>query len=144
MARKKLTKAQKAKNKTAYKNIRKEYEKVKEKADISYIQFKRRTVARSKKDNISIKNAAKKEANTETFVNAAERSRANLLEGLKTKHREAYDQLKNLSRQRGKYQKIQTNLEWDKDRGGYILNADGHQYFINVSNSPEEIEIEEI
>lgn len=99
---KKLTKKQKAKNKSAYKAIRREYEKVKDKAPVSYIQFKRRVQARAKSDNITIKSAAKREARTETFLTAAERSRENILSGIKTKHREVYDEIKNLSRYSGK------------------------------------------
>lgn len=144
MARKKLSKTQKAKNKAAYKNIKKEYEKVKDKAPISYMQFKHRTLDRAKRDDISIKEAAKKEARTDTFWKAPERSRDNLLAGIKEKHREAYDELRNLSRSKGKFQSIKDNLVWDKDKKGYILNAEGKQYFIDVSNSPEEVNIMEI
>jgi hypothetical protein len=67
MARRKLSKTQKAKNKAAYKNIRKEYDKVKDKADVSYMQFKHRALSRAKRDNMSVKEAAKKEARTDTF-----------------------------------------------------------------------------
>lgn len=144
MARRKLTKTQKAKNQAAYKNIRKEYDKVKDKADVSYVQFKRRVNSRAAKDNISIKSAAKREARTETFLSAGERSRENLLAGLKEKHSEAYADLKNLSRSKGKFQSIKENLKWDKDRKGYILNAGNKQYFIDVTNSPEEVNITEI
>jgi coproporphyrinogen III oxidase-like Fe-S oxidoreductase len=144
MARRKLTKTQKARNKAAYKNIRKEYEKVKDKAPVSYVQFKRRVKSRAAKDNISIKEAAKKEARTETFFSAGERSRENLLTGIKEKHGAAYSELKNLSRSKGKFQSIKDNLTWDKDRKGYVLNAEGKQYFIDVTNSPEEVTITEI
>ena len=144
MARKKISKTQKAKNKAAYKNIRKEYDKVKEKANVSYIQFKRRVKSRAEKDNISIKEAAKKEAHTETFISAAERSRENLIDAIKDKHSEAYKKLKNASRSKGKFQSIKDNLSWDQKRNGYILNASGKKYFIDVTNSPEDVEIEEI
>ena len=110
---KKLTKKQKAKNKSAYKAIRREYEKVKDKAPISYIQFKRRVKARAKKDEMTIKSAAKREARTETFLSAAERSRENILSGIKTKHREVYDEIKNLNklnRDKGRFQSIKANL----------------------------------
>jgi hypothetical protein len=111
MARKRLSKAQKAKNKAANKAIRKEYNKVKDKApNVSYMQFKHRTQARAKRDDISLKEAAKKEARTETFLKAPERSRENLIEALKTKHREAYNELKNLSRNKGKFQSIKGNM----------------------------------
>ena len=95
---KKLSKTQKAKNKAAYKAIRREYEKVKAKAPVSYIQFKRRVKARAKSDNMTIKAAAKREARTETFLTAAERSRENILSGIKTKHREVYDEIRNLNK----------------------------------------------
>ena len=91
---KKLSKTQKAKNKAAYKAIRREYEKVKNKAPVSYIQFKRRVKARAKSNNTTIRSAAKREARTETFLSAAERSRENILSGIKTKHREVYDKIK--------------------------------------------------
>lgn len=144
MARKKLSKTQKAKNKAMYKNIRKEYNKVKDKANVSYVQFKNRTLSRAKADNMSVKVAAKREARTETFLSAGERSRENLLEAIKTKHAGAYSELKNLSRVKGKYQSIKDNLTWDKKRNGYILNAGNRRYFIDVSNSPEEVNVEEI
>lgn len=141
---KKLTKTQKAKNRAAYKNIRKEYDKVKDKADISYMQFKHRTLSRAERDNISIKAAAKREARTDTFWKAPERSRDNLLEGIKEKHREAYDELRNLSRSKGKYQSIKDNLVWDNSRRGYILNAGTKRYFIDITNSPEDVIITEV
>ena len=144
---KKLTKKQKAKNKSAYKAIRREYEKVKDKAPVSYIQFKRRVKARAKSDNMTNKAAAKREARTETFLTAAERSRENILSGIKTKHREVYDEIKNLNklnRDRGRFQSIKANLTWDTERKGYILNSNGTKYFIDVTNSPEDVKIAEI
>ncbi len=160
MARRKLSKTQKAKNKAKYKNIRKEYNKIKSnKYNISYIGFKQRVLGRAERDNISIKAAAKKEARTETFWNAADRSRDNLIEAIRTKHNEAYSELKNLSRyegetvrdnegniikRKGQFQAIKENLTWDKDKRGYILTAGNKQYFIDVSNSPEEVNITEI
>lgn len=158
MARK-LSKTQKARNKAAYKNIRKEYDKVKDNAPVSYIQFKRRVKSRAERDGISIKAAAKREARTETFLTAAERSRENLIEAIKEKHAEAYSELKNLSRYSGKtirdengkitkkagqFESIADNLTWDKERKGYVLNAGNKQYFIDVTNSPEDVIITEI
>lgn len=141
---KKLTKTQKAKNKAAYKNIRKEYDKVKDNAPVSYIQFKRRVKSRAERDNISIKAAAKREARTETFLSAAERSRENLIEAIKEKHAEAYSELRNLSRSKGKFQSIKDNLVWDNSRRGYILNAGTKRYFIDITNSPEDVIITEV
>jgi len=145
MARKKLSKTQKAKNKAMYKNIRKEYNKLKSNDyNISYVGFKQRVLSRAKADNMSVKAAAKREARTESFWKAPERSRENLLAGIREKHAEAYSELKNLSRVKGKYQSIKDNLTWDKKRNGYILTAGDKQYFIDVSNSPEEVNITEI
>lgn len=141
---KKLTKTQKAKNRAAYKNIRKEYDKVKDNAPVSYIQFKRRVKSRAERDGISIKVAAKREARTETFLTAAERSRENLIEAIKEKHAEAYSELRNLSRVKGKFQSIKDNLVWDNSRRGYILNAGTKRYFIDITNSPEDVIITEV
>lgn len=107
---KKLSKTQKAKNKAAYKAIRREYDKVKYSKEnykdgkmiIDYKGFKNRTLARAKKDKMTIRAAAKREARTQSFLTAAERSRENILSGIKTKHREVYDEIKNLSRYSGK------------------------------------------
>jgi hypothetical protein len=150
--RRKLTKAQKAKNKAAYKTIRKEFNKVKNNPEnydngkliVDYKGFKNRTLARAQRDNISVKQAAQKEARTESFKSAADRSRENLIESIKTKHRGEYEELKNLSRSKGKYQSIKDNLTWDKNKNGYVLNAGGKQYFIDITNSPEEVTIQEI
>ena len=159
---KKLTKTQKAKNKSAYKAIRREYEKVKDKAPVSYIQFKRRVQARAKSDNMTIKSAAKREARTETFLTAAERSRENILSGIKTKHREVYDEIRELNKlnrysgktirdengkitkRAGQFESISDNLKWDTERKGYIFNSNGTKYFIDVSNSPEDVKMTEI
>lgn len=164
---KKLSKTQKAKNKAAYKAIRREYEKVKYSKEnykdgkmiIDYKGFKNRTLARAKKDKMTIRAAAKREARTDSFLTAAERSRENLLSAFKTKHREVYDEIKNLSRYSGKtirdengritkkagqFESISGNLEWDKERKGYTLNSNGKKYFIDVSNSPEDVKLTEM
>ena len=118
---KKLSKTQKAKNKAAYKAIRREYEKVKNSKEnykdgkmiVDYKGFKNRTLARAKRDKMTIRAAAKREARTESFLSAAERSRENILSGIKTKHREVYDEIKNLNklnRDKGRFQSIKANL----------------------------------
>ena len=118
---KKLSKTQKAKNKAAYKAIRKAYDKVKYSKEnyqdgkmiIDYKGFKNRTLARAKRDKMTIRAAAKREARTESFLTAAERSRENILSGIKTKHREVYDEIRNLNklnRDRGRFQSIKSNL----------------------------------
>lgn len=156
----KLTKRQKARNKAKYNVIKRIFEKeVKPKSDLTYKQFKEnvkgqlnvkrkrdekeKQVADFTKDEI--KAAAIKESRTDTIWEPWERSRDNLLESLKEKHQDAYSELKNLSRgPGGKYQKIKANLEWDEKRNGYLLNADGKQYYIDITNSPEEVNIIEV
>ena len=130
---KKLSKAQKARNNWDNTNKR-----------ITYKQFKNRVLSKAKADNISIKEAIKKEANTETFVSAAERSRTNLINAIKEKHRESYDELRNLAREKGKFIKLKDNLEWDENYGTYVLRAGNSRYLIDVTNSPEEVFIREI
>lgn len=171
---KKLSKVIKAKNKAKYNEIKKVYNKeVKDKSDLTYMQFrnnvksllnikkkkyeKEKSITKFSKEEI--KNAAVKESRTDTIWEPWERSRDNLISGLKTKHHEAYDKLRNLNRYSGKtirdengkitkkagqFESIAGNLTWDKERKGYILNAGNKQYFIDVTNSPEEVNITEI
>lgn len=152
---KKLSKTQKAKNKAAYKAIRREYEKVKYSKEnykdgkmiIDYKGFKNRTLARAKKDKMTIRAAAKREARTDSFLTAAERSRENLLSAFKTKHREVYDEIKELNklnRDKGRFQSIKANLTWNTEKKGYVLNSNGTKYFIDVTNSPEEVKLTEM
>lgn len=144
--RKKLTIKQKAANKAKYNAIRKAYEKTKgittEGNKISYIQFKHRVEARAKADSLSIKDAAKKELNTRSFTTASELSRTNLLNAIKSKDPDKYKEIRYKSRnEKGKLTNIKGSLKWDKDRNGYVLND---KYFIDVSNSPEGIDIYDI
>ena len=172
---KKLSKAIKAKNKAKYNEIRKIYNKVvKDKSDLTYMQFRNnvkgllnikkkrneeeKSITKFSKEEI--KNAAIKESRTDTIWEPWERSRDNLMSGLKTKHPEAYDKLKNLgsrysgktirdengkiTKRTGQFQSITDNLTWDKERKGYILNAGDKKYFIDVSNSPETVSVVEL
>lgn len=144
--RKKLTKTQKRKNKTLYKRIRNAYDDVKYKnPDISYKQFKNRVMAQKEANpSISWKEAIKKETRTETFFTAAERSRENLINKLKSEFANEYKEIRNLSRtDTGKYKAL--TLVWDKDRNGYTFTGKGGKtYFIDITNSPEEVLVYEI
>lgn len=137
---KKLTRKQKQKNKTMYKVIRKYYEEAMSHPNaspISYIQFKRRVKAEMIRSDSDYKTAAKKTANTESFVSPAERSRFNLVEAIKEKFPGEYKELRNLSRnKKGQFTSIRDNLVWNNELKGYIL---GNKYFIDVTNSPEEV-----
>ena len=145
--RKKLSKTQKAKNARAYKQIRKEYDKLIEKfksldkeVPISYKGFKNRVLARKDAYGMKLKAAIKKEANTETFVSAGERGRANFVNMLKNDHPDAWKELRNLSRnERGQY--IKMDIKWNKEAKRYEVNG---KYYVDITNSPQEVIIEEI
>lgn len=169
----KLKKSTKTQNKVKYNQVRKAYDNIKNKRGLSYTQFKHRVKSRlnvkrkrgeketalykfSKKE---IAAAAKKEANTETFVSAAERSRENLVESMKTKFGDSYDRLRQLTRyegetihdesgkilkKSGQFEKMGSNLVWDQNKKGYTFLSGGKQYLIDISNSPEEINIIEV
>ena len=139
---KKLTKAQKARNRAKYNYIKRAWERTDK--SITYVQFKNRVLLRAEAKGISYKEATKKEMNTETFVSAGQRSRHNLIQAIKEKHDVEYKELRNLARDRGKYINIEDNLDWDEDYGQYVLRAGEHHYLIDVSNSPEEVYIREV
>lgn len=87
-----------------------------------------------------IKQAAKKVAHTEDFVSAAERSRENLLNSLKKDFNAEYNEIRNLSRdKKGRWKSI--DLAWDSARSGYTFTGRDQTFFIDVSNSPEEVHI---
>ena len=147
--RKRLTKAQKLKNKKKYEKIRKGYNEVKDKNElVTYKQFKNRVQAQMEANpSLNLKRAIKKVQNTETFISAAERSRTNLIEALKKDFREEYKKIRKLNGrdENRKYRKLE--LEWtehDKKWSYSFTGIDGVKYFIDVTNSPEEVLVYEI
>lgn len=145
MSRNRLTLRQKKKNEARYNKIRAGYNEVKDKnSDISYKQFKKRVEAQMEANpNYTLKEAIKKVQNTETFTTAAERSRENFISALKKDFADEYKQIRNLSRtETGKFKKVE--LEWIKygNKWGYsFVGVASLRYFIDVSNSPNEIRI---
>ena len=140
---KRLTKREKAINARKYKQIRKVWEKTNKAVD--YIHFKRTTLAKAVAGNLSIKEAAKKTANTEDFVSPAQRSRQNLINSFKENFKLEYDEIRKMSRNnKGEFISLKENLTWDKNLKGYTFNSGTATYFIDVSNSPESVEIYEI
>ena len=141
--RKKLTRTQKIKNEKKYQRIRKGFEQVKDKNTfITYKQFKNRVQAQMEVNpNLNLNKAIKKVQNTESFTSAAERSRTNLLEALKKDYNTEYKEIRNLSRdEKGHFKKLK--LDWTKngDKWGYsFVGLHGLTYFIDVTNSPEEV-----
>ncbi len=143
--KKRLSKAQKAKNKRAYKTIRKYYEIARSKMSeeqrrrITYIGFKHRVQATMIEKDLNVRKASEKVVNSEAFTTPAERSRVNLKEAIREEFKSDWEELRKLSRDKhGRFKKVEENLEWNKERGGYVL---GGEYFIDVSDSPKEIRI---
>lgn len=141
-----LTKKQKLANRRTYEAIRRGWNKTGgqdlEGHKITYKQFKNRVKLRMQMEDVNARVAVRKELNTETFVNPAERSRHNLVQGIKEEFRGTYKEMLKLSRDsRGRFVKVEENLTWDNERGGYIL---GGKYFIDVTNSPKDVQIYEI
>ena len=145
MSRIKLTVRQKKKNEVKYNKIRTGYNQVKDKnVDISYKQFKKRVEAQMEANpSYTLKEAIKKVQNSETFTTASERSRENFINALKKDFADEYKQIRNLSRtETGKFKKI--DLEWTKhgNKWGYsFVGVAALRYFIDVSNSPNEINV---
>lgn len=152
---KKLTKKERMTRKKNYDLIRKKYKQLdkegkiplvsiigsKEKKKMTYIQFKRRIKLRMESSDVNLKTALRKEANTETYTSAAERSRVNLIESLKEDFKGDYDKLRNLSREKGRFKALKENLEWSKEYNAYLV---GGRYLIDVTNSPEQVIITDI
>lgn len=135
----KLTKAQKAANARTYKAIRKAYNKVKGQSNITYVQFKHRVQARAKSEKLSYKEASNRESYFIEYKTSGERRKHGFTEAIKEKFKGDYNELRMLSRnKKGQFVGIRNNMAWDKDMNGYVL---GGKYFIDVSNSPEEIVI---
>ena len=120
--------------------------------EVSYETWKRRVRAKMRNDpryeGLDIYQAAKKYMNTEQYVTAAERSRTNLLEAMKGyaskrfEGKNMFQELQYLSKQKGKYgQSVfsKINLTWNKALRRYEFSALGVLYYIDVTNSPEDI-----
>lgn len=104
---------------------------------ITYRQFKHRVSARMKSENMTARQAALKERNTESFTTAAERSRYNLTESIKRDYPEAYQEMtrinKGLRNEKGQFTSLHNNLKWSKEYNTYVIG----DYIIDVSNSPK-------
>ncbi len=142
MARR-LTKAQKAKNRAEYNRIRRAYNKTDK--SITYVEFKRIVKSRAEAKNESIKEAAEKTAHSYLFTNADTVGKENILSSLKEKFRGTYDELRRKAGRFSKGQKLIDKLEWDDDRQAYILESStGDTYLIDISNSPEQATLIEL
>lgn len=131
-------------------------EKINRTHEVSYETWKRRIRAKMKNDpryeGLDIYQAAKKLMNTEEYVTAAERSRNNLFEAMKGyaskrfEGKNMYQELQYLSKRvnkQGKKVFDNINLTWNKNLRRYEFSALGILYYIDVTNSPEDIFIME-
>lgn len=120
--------------------------------EVGYNAWKKRIRDKMRSDpryeGLDIYQAAKKYMNTEQYVTAAERSRTNLLEAMKGyaskrfEGKNMYQELQYLSKQKGKYgQSVfsKINLTWNRALRRYEFSALGVLYYIDITNSPEDI-----
>ena len=150
MSRKRMTKTQKAKKQAEYKQIRKAWKKLvaeQEREGIidttTYKGFKNRVLAKQMVGSYNIRTAIRKTIMSEAYTPPAERSRANLLEAIKENFNDVYKQIQQLARdEKGRYKNLIKAMTWEKHNGkfGYTFtNARGVKYFIDVTNSPEQV-----
>ena len=143
MARRKLSKAQKAKNRAEYNRIRREYNKTDK--SITYKQFKARVINRAVGTGESIKVAAKKEANTRQFKDYKTQAKENLLASMKEKFRGTYDELRRKAGRFGKGEHLFDKVEYDNQQDAYVLTSStGDQYRIDIDDSPQQMYLTKI
>jgi len=89
----------------------------------------------------NIRSAVQMIAGTETFTPYKERAQTNLIKAMKEFG--VYKELTTSVRDKfGHFTSFdRSKLRWDSSRGGYVYAG---QYFVDVSNSPENIRIEKI
>lgn len=107
--------------------------------EIGFKEFWRKTQDRMIGEGLSASSAAKKYANTEKFVDAATRSRKNLIDTLRKDFNAEFKELVKLNREtrvKGKFVSMKKNMVWSKEFNAYVL---GGRYIIDVSNSPKEV-----
>lgn len=136
-----LTKAQKAKNKAMYKYIRKIWSKTDR--SVSYKEFKKIVIdwTRSGKYK-NVREGARKYAHSTQYVDADRRGKENILAGLKEDFRETYDKLRRRIGPMKKGDHLIDQLTWDDQKQGYTFKgSDGNTYLIDLSNSPKQAEL---
>lgn len=106
---KRLTKAQKARNRAEYNRIRKAYNRTDK--SITYVEFKRIVKSRAAAKNESIKEAADKTAHSYLFTDADTVGKENILSSLKTKFRKTYDELRRKAGRFSKGERLIDRLE---------------------------------
>ena len=137
----KLTKAQKAKNRSMYKYIRKVWEKTDR--SVSYKDFKRIVIDWTKAGKYqNVREGAKLYAHSTQYVDADQRGKENILKGLKEEFRQTYDELRRKVGFMKKGEHLLDQLEWDEQKQGYtFVGSDGNTYLIDMSNSPKQADL---
>lgn len=134
---KKLTKAQKAKNRAEYKRIRKIWETTDKSVD--YKTFKKISQGIAKANGISTKEAAKQYAHSHRFMTPEQIGKENILKGLKEEFRATYDELR---RKMGKFKKgehMVDKMTWDREKHMWkMTSSTGQEYWVDISNSPKD------
>lgn len=150
MAYKKLTKKQKEKNKALSRKLRviwKEKVKGKGKTELTFKAFKARAVSKAEAFNISVKEAAKKIANSYDlgYGDYKAQAKENLLTSMKEKFRATYDELRRKAGRFTKGEHLADKLTWDQTEDAYILTSStGDRYIIRSDQSPKNMYLEKI
>lgn len=150
MAYKKLSYIEKQQHKRERRQVEKIYKQTNYgRADkpLSLSQFKKRVQATKEGLDLSAKEAARKVAFSETYVDPYLRSRINFVSGMKKHYKEAYEfMIKNRSRTDGKFMKMTSDLIWDKESKSYMFgkNWAGQSRYLIVTDkdrSPASVKI---
>ena len=134
---KRLTKAQKAKNKSLYRQIRKVWEKTDK--SVSYKKFKKIAMGLAKGKGTKVKDEAKLYAHSRQYKSAEDVGKENLLAGLKKEFPSIYKELRSKMGKFNKGESMLSRLEWDSTKQMYkFTNEKGDTFWVDISNSPKQ------
>ena len=119
---------------------------------LTYKQFENRVIARKVAEKVTLKTAVKKELHSHAYTSPEDIAKENFMSGIREKHNEAYKELRRMARtEEGRFKKVAESISWyesskngRKVSGFKIKSYDGKEYVIDVSNSPEEVELIEL
>ena len=134
-----LTVKQKAKNKAAYKQIRAVW-KSKAEGKMSYKDFKKLVINRSRGTGETVKESAQKIGNSYNLGLGDYKAQAkeNLLAGMKKKFRPVYDELRRKAGKFNKGEHLIDRVVWDAKEDAYVLTSStGDRYAIRSDQSPQ-------
>lgn len=114
-----------------------------EKRNNSFERYKNQVQARMVAYGEGFADARAKVKNSLAYTSVEERGATNFLNKIKEKFAADYNDIRNLMRDRGRYTStanIISHLEYAGDRK-YILHSPKGDYIIDMTNSPEEVQI---